>query len=98
MTPEEKEVVEFFTLRQFHQVPLEIIFGETIFDRIREDQLTPQEITYLIYRTDEEERELEQLKQEVSRTRPVHPKVDRLMENARAARRILLRATQEGGA
>lgn len=96
MTVAERQVIEDFCLRQFNRVILDVLLGDDLFDKIREDRLSARDTDYLLYLAEQEERELAAY-YDPRTGRPFHPKIDRLAANARAARAALRVAQRSTG-
>ncbi len=86
LTLPEKEVFEGFAFRHANLYPIDYVLGEAVYDRIREERLTYDDIIFLLHLGDEEEKEI----RETPETEPLRPKLARLLANIAAARKILL--------
>ncbi len=84
MTFEEREVIENFALRQANRVLLEDLLGGDIFVKIQSDRLGEREQSLLLHLALQEETELH----EYSKINH-HPKINRLLENVTAVKKIL---------
>jgi hypothetical protein len=84
MTIEEREVIENFALRQANRVLLEDLLGKDIFVKIQSDRLGEREQAFLLHLALQEETELHEYSK-INR----HPKINRLLENAMAVKKIL---------
>ncbi len=96
MTQADRQVVEDFCLRQFNRVVLDALLGDDLFERIREDRLSARDRDYLLYLAEQEAQELAGYYDRAT-GRPVHPKIERLAANNRAATTVLLAAQRSTG-
>lgn len=92
MTQQEREDFERFVFRHANKTVIDYALGHDIFDKVVEQRLNRMEKRYFLNLAEEEEAEL----LDARRTAPSEPtlrKIDRLLENARTVKAILVRET-----